>query len=77
MLRVHRPASDLRPIRVMVVDDVRMAMPNRPVPMRVAVRLRAFPALVLVLVMLVMCVQMLVLQGPVLVLEDRGIGGRP
>ena len=45
--------------------------------MRVAVRLRAFPTLVSMLVMLVMCVQMLVLRGPVLVLEDLGIGGRP
>jgi hypothetical protein len=45
--------------------------------MRVAVRLRALPALVLVLVMLVMCVQMLVLQGRVLLLKDRGIGRRP
>jgi hypothetical protein len=45
--------------------------------MRVAVRLRALPALVLVLVMLVMCVQMFVLQGRVLLLKDRGIGRRP
>jgi hypothetical protein len=40
--------------------------------MRVAVRLRAFPTLVWMLVMLVMCVQVLVLRGRVLVLEDVG-----
>jgi hypothetical protein len=39
------------------------------------VRLRAFPTLVLVMV--VMNVEVLMLQGRMLVLEDRGIGGRP
>ena len=76
-LRVHRPDSDLRPIRLVVVDDIRMAVSQGSMPMRVAVRLRAFPTLVWMLVMLVMCVQVLVLRGPVLVLEDSGIGGRP
>ena len=45
--------------------------------MRMSVRLRAFPTLVLVLVMLVVCVQMLMLQQPVLVLEHLRIGLRP
>jgi hypothetical protein len=58
---VHRPDSDLRPIRVVVVDDIRMAVSQGSMPMRMPVRLGALPPLVFVLVMLVMCVQMLML----------------
>jgi hypothetical protein len=58
---------------MMHVDHETVAMSNLPVPVRMAVRFRALPALVLVLVMLVMRVQMLMLQGPVLVLEQLGI----
>lgn len=61
----------------MIVDDVSMAVSQGNMPMRMAVRLGTLPALVLVLVMLVMCVQMLMLQGPVLVLEHLGIGRWP
>ena len=72
-----RTALSCRPVLVVHVDDVAMAVTLGHMPMRVAVRLRTLPALMLVPVMLVMRVQMLVLEGPVLVLEDDGIGRRP
>ena len=66
-----------RPVLMVHVDDVAMAMALRQMPVRVPVGLRAFPALMLMLVMLVMCVQMLVLHRSVLMLEQLRIGGGP
>ena len=77
MVRARRPDSSLRPGRVMIVDDVGMAVSHGSMSMRMAMRLRAFPSLVLVLVMLVMCVQMLMLQRHVFVLKHLGIGRGP
>jgi hypothetical protein len=65
MLRVHRPDSRLRPGRVTIDDGVGMAVFQGNLPMRMAVRLRPFPSVVLVLVTLVKCVQMFVPQTPV------------
>ena len=62
---------------MMHVDHEPMAVPDLPVAVRMAVRLRAFPALVHMPVMLVMAVQVLVQQGRMLVLEQLGIGGWP
>ena len=59
------------------VDNVAVAMALRQMPVRVPVGLRAFPALMLMLVMLVVCVQVLVLERRMLMLEQLGVGGRP
>src|ERR687891_151529 len=66
-----------RPVLMVHVDDVAMAMALRQMPVRVPVGLRAFPALMLMLVMLVVCVQMLVPERRMLMLEQLGIGGQP
>ena len=55
------PASG-GPVLMMHVDHEPMAMPDPPVPVRMAVRLRALPALVLMLMMLVVAVEVLVPQ---------------
>jgi hypothetical protein len=62
---------------VVQVDHVAVAMALGLMPVRVAVRLRAFPALVLVPMMLVVDVQMLVVESRMLMLELLGIGWRP
>ena len=58
-------------------DRGNVAMALRQMPVRVPVGLRAFRALMLMLVMLVVCVQVLVLESRMLMLELLGIGGRP
>ena len=45
--------SARRPDRMMEIDHIGVPMPHRRMPVRMAVRLGPFPALVLVLVMLV------------------------
>ena len=77
MPRLHRPDLSLRPGGVMIVDDVGMAVSQGSMPMRMAVRLGAFPTLMLMRVMLVMCVQMLMLQRLVVVFEQFGVGRAP
>jgi len=52
-------------------------MPHRRMPVRMAVRLRPFPALVLVLVMLVVNMEVLVVQGRMRVVQDGRVIGRP
>ena len=58
-----------RPVLVVHVDDVAVAMALGHVPVRVPVRLRPFPALVLVPVMLIVNVEMGVLNRCMLMLE--------
>jgi hypothetical protein len=62
---------------VVHVDDIAVAMALGHMPVRVPVRLRPFPALMLMAVMLVVRVQVLVLERRMLVLEQLGIDGRP
>jgi hypothetical protein len=61
----------------MIVDGVGMAVSQGNMPMRMAVRLRPFPALVLVLVTQVKCVQTSVPQGALLVLKHLQIDKGP
>jgi hypothetical protein len=64
-------------VPVVQVDDETVAMAEPGMTMRMAVRLGPLPALVLVLVVLVVDVQMLVLEHPVLMLELLWVGRRP
>jgi hypothetical protein len=61
-------------VLVVQVDHAAVAMALGLMPVRVAVRLRALPALVLVPMMLVVDVQMLVVESRMLMLELLGIG---
>ena len=61
----------------MPVDDQRMLMADRCVPMRMGVRFRTLPALMGVLVVLVMDVEMFVSERPVDMLDFDRIARRP
>lgn len=47
---------------MMQVDDVRMLVPHHLVPMRMAMRLRSFPAFVVMSMMLIVHMQVLVVH---------------
>lgn len=59
------------------VDDIGVGVPQRCMPVRMAVRLRALPAFVLMLVMLIVRVKMFVVGGRVHMLDLDRIAGRP
>ena len=59
------------------IDDVSVNVADRRVPVRMAVRLRPFPALMRVPVVFVVHVQVLVALRGVAVRQCRRIGGRP
>jgi hypothetical protein len=65
------------PFHMMPVDDQRMLVADRRVPVRMGVRLRSFPALMGVLVMLVMDVEMFVPKRPVDMLDLYLVTRRP
>ena len=65
------------PHGVVEIDDVAVLVFQGLVPVRMAVRLRSFPTLVRVLVVLVVDMQVLVIEGLVQVLQIGGIAGWP
>jgi hypothetical protein len=65
------------PFHVMPVDDQRVLVADRRVPVRMGVRFRSFPALMGVLVMLVVDVEMFVPERPVDMLDLHLVARRP
>jgi hypothetical protein len=59
------------------VDDIGVPVLHLFVPMRMAMRLRPFPTLVIVMVVLIMDVPVLVFEGLVPVFQFEGIACRP
>ena len=62
---------------MMAVDHVGMAVAQRPVMVRMSVRLRPLPAFVLMLVMRVVDVRMFVADMLVAMLDLDGVAARP